>query len=154
MLVYSLYACNACQLWMNFKVIFCWYMVIILCISILLYLWFSSYLAYECIPFCHQTLQPGKPFKTLNPSFGWLNIWDCVGLFLCSLETISGTKTSHGNLLSKTYSWPHRGWDEKKINIIYYIIYQHSKTFCLSQKLFPDYKETSQHNLKYSIKQN
>ena len=29
--------------------------------------------------------------KTLKPSFVWLNIWDCVGLFLCSLETISGT---------------------------------------------------------------
>ena len=25
---------------------------------------------------------------------------------------------------------------------------------CLCQKLFPDYKETSQHNLKYSIRQN
>ena len=29
--------------------------------------------------------------ETLKPSFSWLNIWDCVGLFLCSLEKISGT---------------------------------------------------------------
>ena len=147
-----------------------WYMVIILCISVLIYLGFSSFLAHECIPFSHQTLQPQKPFKkpwnlllfnwifeivlacflvaletisgtnrlqdgqgvklrfrqhtehvllclwfssylahdcipclspnfitrktfskTLKPSFLWLNIWDCVGLFFCGLETISGT---------------------------------------------------------------
>ena len=56
LLVYGFFACNYCQLWMNFKVIFCWYMVIILCIFVLIYLWFSSCLAYECIPFSHQTL--------------------------------------------------------------------------------------------------
>ena len=99
LLVYSIYACNAYQLWMNFKVMFCWFMIIILCISVLLYLWFSSYLAYECIPFCHQNFTTRKTFqKTLKPSFVWLNIWDCVGLFLCSLETISGTN-SYQNLI-------------------------------------------------------
>ena len=82
----------------SFNVMFCWILVIILCIFVFIYLWFSSYFAYECIPFSHQTLQPEKPFKkTLNPSFVWLNIWDCVGLFLCGLETISGTnRFQHG----------------------------------------------------------
>ena len=50
------------------------YMVIILCISVLSYLWFSPYLGYECIPSCDQTSQPEKHFK--NPKnlvlFDWI----------------------------------------------------------------------------------
>ena len=86
----SLLVMLACCEWTS-KLCSVGYLVIILCIFALLYLWFSSYLAYECIPFGHQNLQPENLSKTLKPSFVWLNIWDCVGLFLCILETIYAT---------------------------------------------------------------
>ena len=70
LLVYGFFTCNACQWWWTLRLYSEWYLLIILCISVLIYLWFSSCLTHECIPFSHQTLQPQKPFKkTLNPSF-------------------------------------------------------------------------------------
>ena len=65
LLVYVLYAGSAYLLWMNFIIMFCWILVIILCIFVFPCLWFSSCLAHECIPCLSPNLQPRKNFR--NP---------------------------------------------------------------------------------------
>ena len=58
-----------------------------------------SFLAYDSVliwlmsvfPVCHQIYKQENISETLKPSLLYWVFWDCVGLFLHSLETISGT---------------------------------------------------------------
>ena len=92
LLVYSFYACSACHLWMKFNVIFwldtwlLYYASLFFFTCDLVPIWLMNVFSLVTKLYNQKNLS-----ETLKPSFAWLNIWDCVGLFLCSLETISGT---------------------------------------------------------------
>ena len=94
LLVHGFFTCDACQSWMNFKTIF-WLILVEyimhLCLSLLMIqLLFSSW-AYSL--FVSKLYNQKNLPKTLKPSLLYWVFWDCVGLFLHSLETISCTNT-------------------------------------------------------------
>ena len=77
------------------------YMAIILCISVLLYLWFSPYLGYECIPSCHQTSQPENPFKNFKNLvlFDWIFEIVLACFFVVWKQFLAQTWTKWPNFL-------------------------------------------------------
>ena len=46
-------------------------------------------------PSCLQTSQPKNLENPKNPILFYWDYWDCVGLFSCSLGTISGANNTH-----------------------------------------------------------
>ena len=101
-----LYASDACLLWMNFNIVFCWIWLNILCIFVLFCLWFSYYFAHECIPCLFPKFTTKKKFqKPLNFVYFiefYLRLCRLVSL---ALETISGTNTPHIKDVESIVQW-------------------------------------------------
>ena len=91
-----MFVCWWCLSFMNkLQYVLCWILLIILCIFVINFLWFSPCLAHGCIPCCSPDLQPRNIAETLN-----LVCFIEFYLRLCwlvslALETISGTNTMH-----------------------------------------------------------
>jgi len=88
-----LYAGDAYLLWMNFNFVFCWILLIILCIFVITCLWLSSCLAHECIPCWSPNLQPRNISETLNLVYFIEFYLRLCWLVSLALETISGTNS-------------------------------------------------------------
>ena len=68
------YTWNACHLCVNLSVVFCWIMVIMLCISSFLCLWFSVYLDLWMHSLLSSNFSTKKPWKTLKTLFCFIEI--------------------------------------------------------------------------------
>ena len=87
-----LYAGNACLLWVNFNIVFCWILFYILCIFVFFCLWFSYYFAHECIPCLFPKFTTKKTFQKPLKFVYFIEFYlRFCWLVSLALETISGT---------------------------------------------------------------
>ena len=76
--------------------VFCWIMVYMLCISAIQCSWFSVYFGFmNVFPIVFKLLNQKNLENPKNPILIYWDYWDCVGLFSCSLGTISRTNRTN-----------------------------------------------------------
>ena len=74
-----MFVCWWCLSFMNeLQYVFCWILLIILCIFVINFLWFSPCLSHGCIPYCSPDLQPRNIAETLKPSLLYWFLFEIV----------------------------------------------------------------------------